>query len=109
MIILDGKQDRHRSALRLLTHGLGDYGSAVNYCLLGGSGIFHPTFGAERPRSVPSHDEQAELFGHLLSEFLQIEDADHRAEQTGRLLERFGRWYDEDKVSGRRSAHVRAS
>lgn len=99
MIILHGKQARHQSALRLLTHGLGDYDSAVNYCLLGGSGIFHPTLGVERSRAVPSHDDQARLFGYLLLEFLQIEDPSHRVEQTGRLLERFGRWYDTGQVS----------
>lgn len=99
MIILDGKQARHESALRLLTHGLGDYDSAVNYCLLGGSGIFHPTFGIERATRGPSHEEQARLFGHLLMEFLQIADPSHRVEQTSLLLERFGRWYDAVDVS----------
>ncbi|KAI4260136.1 MAG: hypothetical protein L6R42_004198, partial [Xanthoria sp. 1 TBL-2021] len=34
-IILDGRQGRHQQALRLLTHGLGDYHTAVNYCLMG--------------------------------------------------------------------------
>lgn len=98
MIILDGKQARHQPALRLLIHGLGDYDSAINYCLLGGSGLFHPTFGAMPPQVVPSLDEQATLFGYLLAEFLRIEDADERVEQTGGLLERFGRWYDVQQV-----------
>ena len=98
MIILDGKQARHRPALRLLIHGLGDYDSAINYCLLGGSSIFYPTFGAAPQEVVPSPEEQAVLFGHLLSEFLQISDPEDRAEQTGGLLERFGRWYDASQV-----------
>ncbi|KAI9886010.1 MAG: hypothetical protein M1823_002177 [Watsoniomyces obsoletus] len=98
MIILDGQQSRHESALRLLTHGLGDYDSAINYCLLGGSGIFHPTFGATPVEAIPSRTEQATLFDHLLLEFLHIEDPSHRVEQTSRLLERFGRWYDVPRV-----------
>ncbi len=98
MIILDGKQARHQSALRLLTQGLGDYDSAVNYCLLGGAGIFHPTFGAESANAPPSSEEQATLFTYLLSEFLHIEDPTHRVEQTSRLLARFGRWYDAQHV-----------
>ncbi len=98
MIILDGQQSRHDSALRLLTHGLGDYDSAINYCLLGGSGIFHPTFGATPAEAVPSRTEQAALFDHLLLEFLRIEDPSQLVEQTSRLLERFGRWYDLPRV-----------
>ena len=94
MIILDGKQSRHQSALRLLTHDLGDYDSGINYCLLGGAGIFHPTFGVKPADSTPSHDEQVALFHHLLLEFVRIEDESDRIEQTSRLLERFGRWYD---------------
>lgn len=97
MIILDGKQARHQPALRLLIHGLGDYDSAINYCLLGGSGLFHPTFGAT-PSEVPPPDEQAMLFSYLLAEFLRIQDPNERVEQTGGLLERFGRWYDVQQV-----------
>lgn len=98
MIILDGKQARHQPALRLLIHGLGDYDSAINYCLLGGAGLFHPTFGATPSAVVPSAEEQATLFGYLLSEFLEIQDPGDRVEQTGGLLERFGRWYDARQV-----------
>lgn len=98
MIILDGRQARHQPALRLLIHGLGDYDSAINYCLLGGSGLFHPTFGAKSSEVVPSPNEQATLFGHLLAEFLRIQDPEERADQTGGLLERFGRWYDIQQV-----------
>ena len=92
-IILDGRQGRHQQALRLLTHGLGDYHTSVNYCLLGGASIFHPTSGSSAIAG-PSQEEQAVLFGHLLTEFLRIEDASDRLERTSELLERFGSWYD---------------
>ena len=93
-IILDGRQGRHKQALRLLTHGLGDYHTAVNYCLLGGASIFHPTQGSVAPLAAPSQEEQAVLFGYLLTEFLHIEDFSDRLERTSELLERFGSWYD---------------
>ena len=93
-IILDGRQGRHKQALRLLTHGLGDYHTAVNYCLLGGASIFHPTSGSAMAIAAPSQEEQAVLFGFLLTEFLRIEDISDRLERTSELLERFGSWYD---------------
>lgn len=92
-IILDGRQGQHKQALRLLTHGLGDYHTAVNYCLLGGASIFHPTSGSAAT-AAPSQEEQAILFGYLLTEFLCIEDVSDRLEQTSELLKRFGPWYD---------------
>ena len=92
-IILDGRQGRHEQALRLLIHGLGDYHTAVNYCLLGGASIFHPTTGSAA-LAAPSQEEQAILFGYLLTEFLRIEDVSDRLERTSELLERFGSWYD---------------
>ncbi|KAH7418360.1 hypothetical protein BKA64DRAFT_590281 [Cadophora sp. MPI-SDFR-AT-0126] len=94
VIILDGRQSHHKDALRLLTHGLGDYDTAINYCLLGGSSIYHPVSGTVARESLPSREQQAELFGFLLSEFLQIEDISNRVEQTSNLLERFGGWFD---------------
>ena len=93
-IILDGRQGRHQQALRLLTHGLGDYHTAINYCLLGGSSIFHPTSGPVDSAAIPSREEQALLFKYLLSEFLRIEDVSDRLERTGELLQRFGSWFD---------------
>ncbi|MCJ1310323.1 hypothetical protein MMC25_003986 [Agyrium rufum] len=92
-IILDGRQGHHEQALRLLTHGLGDFHTAVNYCLLGGSSIFHPTSGLST-ESIPSREQQADLFHHLFAEFLKIEDEEVRIEQTSQLLARFGGWFD---------------
>ncbi|KAL8858158.1 MAG: hypothetical protein Q9178_005335 [Gyalolechia marmorata] len=93
-IILDGRQGRHQQALRLLTHGLGDYHTAVNYCLMGGASIFHPISGALTPSEASMKEDQAVLFGYLLTEFLRIEDVSNRLERTSELLERFGSWYD---------------
>ncbi|KAF2396291.1 hypothetical protein EJ06DRAFT_233575 [Trichodelitschia bisporula] len=93
MIILNGRQGRHEEAIRLLTHGLGDFDMAISYCLRGGSSIFGTASDAV-PREQASRDEQAKLFGFLLHEFLRIEDVGDRMERTGELLERFGGWFD---------------
>ena len=94
VIILDGRQSHHEEALKLLTHGLGDYDTAINYCLLGGSSIYHPISGTVARESLPTREEQSKLFGFLLGEFLRIEDISNRVEQTSNLLERFGAWFD---------------
>jgi hypothetical protein len=94
IIILDGRQEHHQQALELLTHGLGDYDTAINYCLLGGSSIYHPISGTMSREKLPTREEQSKLLGYLLAEFLQIEDISNRVEQTGSLLERFGGWFD---------------
>ncbi|KAK7935131.1 hypothetical protein PG985_000626 [Apiospora marii] len=114
-IILDGRERKHEDALRLLIHHLGDYDTAVAYCIRGGSSIYSiyqagPTSpGAtsvpaeskapkRRESAPPTQDQQARLFRALLSEFLAIKDVSDRVEQTGLLLERFGGWYDIDEV-----------
>lgn len=98
LIILDGRQGRHEQALRLLTHGLGDFHTAINYCLLGGASIFHPVSGHSASFPAPSREEQKLLFQSLLSEFFRIEDLPNRLERTSELLERFGSWYDISEV-----------
>jgi hypothetical protein len=98
MIILNGREGNHEEALRLLTHGLGDYDTAIRYCLLGGSSIFHPGSGITPDQPLPSKEEQAILFEYLLNEFFQIEDVDERLQRTAELLERFGGWFDVAKV-----------
>ncbi|KAL8864248.1 MAG: hypothetical protein Q9198_009994, partial [Flavoplaca austrocitrina] len=97
-IILDGRQGRHQQALRLLTHGLGDYHTAVNYCLMGGASSFHPSSGSLTPSEASIKEDQAVLFGYLLTEFLRLEDVSNRLERTSELLERFGSWYDAGDV-----------
>ena len=95
-IILEGRQGQHLQALRLLIHGLGDYHTAILYCQLGGSSIFHP---AERPGagqelSIPDQAEQTVLFQHLFTEFLAIVSEEDRTERTSELLNRFGEYFD---------------
>ena len=97
-IILDGRQGRHQQALRLLTHGLGDFHTAINYCLLGGSSIFHPASGALDGPGVPTQEEQSSLFRFLLLEFLRIEDEDNSIQRTSELLGRFSSWFDVEQV-----------
>lgn len=94
MIILNGREGKHEEALRLLTHGLGDYDTAIRYCLLGGSSIFHPGSALAPEQPIPSKQEQARLFEYLLHEFFKIEDLGERLERTSELLERFGGWFD---------------
>lgn len=98
MIILNGREGKHEEALRLLTHGLGDYDTAIRYCLLGGSSIFHPGSNLLPEQSLPSKEEQAKLFKTLLQEFFRIEDFSERLERTSELLERFGGWFDIEEV-----------
>jgi hypothetical protein len=98
MIILNGREGRHEEALRLLTHGLGDYDTAIRYCLLGGSSIFHPGSNLLPEQVLPSKDEQARLFKTLLQEFFRIEDVSERLERTSELLERFGGWFELEEV-----------
>jgi hypothetical protein len=106
MIILNGRQGRHKEAIYLLTHGLGDFDTAISYCLLGGSSIYRPVDGFVPASSLPSKEEQGKLFNYLLLEFLAIEDLDDRIERTGELLERFGGWFDPAYVSCTRRQHL---
>ena len=108
-IILNGRERRHGDALRLLVHGLGDYDTAVAYCLRGGASLFSgraataaaagpatttTTTTARRESQPPARAAQAALFASLLREFLALDDVSDRVEQTGALLERFGGWFD---------------
>ncbi|KAF1833098.1 hypothetical protein BDW02DRAFT_570406 [Decorospora gaudefroyi] len=93
MIILSGRQERHQEALKLLTHGLGDYNTAIKYCLYGYASIHRPTTSGAPP-SIPSREQQSRMFASLLQEFLRIDDLSQRVERTSELLERFGGWLD---------------
>ncbi|KAJ5711240.1 hypothetical protein N7488_005396 [Penicillium malachiteum] len=95
-IILDGLQGHHRAALRLLTHGLGDYDSAIRYCLFGGPRS--STASNSTQPELADHNLQSELFRHLLEEFLQIQDLSDRIERTSDLLARFAAWFDVREV-----------
>jgi vacuolar protein sorting-associated protein 3 len=90
-IILDARQGRHKEALRLLTHGLGDYDTATRYCYFGGpSAQSYPV----DPASLPSRAAQTELFAFLFREFLAIQDVDDRLDRTARLLGKFATFFD---------------
>lgn len=95
-IILDGLQGHHRAALRLLTHGLGDYDSAIRYCLFGGPRISTTSTGITP--ELADHTLQTTLFRHLLDEFLRIQDVSDRIERTSDLLARFAAWFDVSEV-----------
>jgi vacuolar protein sorting-associated protein 3 len=95
-IILDARQGRHKEALRLLTHGLGDYDTAVRYCYFGG-----PTPSSSRTidaSELPARGLQQELFEHLFHEFLVIEGVEERLERTSQLLGKFATWFDPLKI-----------
>ncbi|ETN46440.1 uncharacterized protein HMPREF1541_00624 [Cyphellophora europaea CBS 101466] len=91
-IILDARQGRHREALRLLTHGLGDYDSAVRYCYFGGP--TSASSGTIDASALPSRELQQELFDYLFHEFLKIEDEEERLEHASQLLGKFATWFD---------------
>lgn len=95
-IILAGRERKHEEALRLLVHKLGDYDTAVSYCLRGGATIYSPTQG--RRDSVPEIEQQRRLFQVVFREFLAIDDVSDRVEQTSALLDRFGGWFEIDEV-----------
>ena len=91
-IILDGKARKHEHALNLLVHKLGDYDTAISYCLRGGSSVYTSQPG--RRESMPSTEQQRRLFNVIFREFLALKDVSDRVEQTGALLERFGSWFE---------------
>lgn len=91
--ILNAREKKHAESLRLLIHGLGDYDTAIRYCLSGGSSIFMP-IGLRSEEDIPTHGEQSVLFNCLLNEFFKIEDPSERLERTAGLLERFTGRYD---------------
>ena len=91
-IILDARQGRHEEALKLLTHGLGDYDTAVRYCYFGGPST--GSTGTIDAGSLPSRELQQNLFDYLFHEFLIIEDMEDRLERTSQLLGKFATWFD---------------
>ncbi|KAK4104812.1 hypothetical protein N658DRAFT_464689 [Parathielavia hyrcaniae] len=102
-IILASRARHHGTALRLLVHRLGDYDTAVSYCIRGAAALTPPLsstrHGGRHRRDSdsdlpPTWEEQTQLFRALLGEFLALRDEGERVEQTGALLERFGAWFD---------------
>jgi hypothetical protein len=98
-IILYARQGDHDPALRLLVHALADYDTAIRYCLLAGSTIFHPSSShASSAAPIPTREEQSHLFHILLEEFFKIPDLGDRIARAAELLDRFGPWFDVDMV-----------
>ncbi|KAK4127469.1 hypothetical protein N657DRAFT_687729 [Parathielavia appendiculata] len=98
-IILASRARHHATALRLLVHRLGDYDTAVSYCIRGAAALTPPQNTRRHRRDSdsdlpPTWEEQTGLFCALLGEFLALRDEAERVEQTGALLERFGPWFD---------------
>ncbi|KAH0837593.1 hypothetical protein AYO21_05083 [Fonsecaea monophora] len=92
-VILDARQGRHKEALRLLTHGLGDYDTATRYCYFGRPSPLSSSFPID-PASLPSRTSQIELFTFLFHEFLSIHDVEERLERTSYLLGKFATFFD---------------
>lgn len=99
-IILAGRERQHGDAIRLLVHRLGDYDTAVAYCLRGGASVYVAPYGRQRGEGPSGAEQQRRLFGVALREFLAVDDAGDRVEQTSALLERFGAWFDVEEVLG---------
>ncbi|PNY24442.1 Transforming growth factor-beta receptor-associated protein 1 [Tolypocladium capitatum] len=98
-IVLASREGHHEDALRLLVHRLGDYDTAVSYCLRGGTSVYVPPEGRRRGDGPPPGvEQQRRLFQVVLHEFLAIDDISDRVEQTGALLERFGGWFEVEDV-----------
>lgn len=97
MIVLAARRDEHQKALKLLVHGLADFDTAVRYCLLGGSSIFHPASSSSSLPS-PSKEEQEILFSHLLHCYFDLEDPTQKLERVAELLKKFGSWFDVAEV-----------
>lgn len=93
MIILDGRRGRHKEAIHLLAHGLGDFDTATSYCALGGLNLYGPQ-SEHHERPISAGEEQVTLFGYLLDELLKIEDDENRMTQTCELLLRYANCFD---------------
>ena len=95
-VILDARQGRHKEALRLLIHGLGDYDTATRYCYFGGPSpsSSYPI----DPSTLPSRTAQTELFTFLFREFLAIEDVEDRLERTSHLLGKFATFFNPSAI-----------
>lgn len=93
MIILDGRQGRHKEAIHLLAHDLGDFDTAISYCANGGMSLYGPQ-SDQHSGLTSGREEQISLFGHLLDEFLEIDDEQDRMVQTSEVLSRYANWFD---------------
>lgn len=96
-IILDGLNGLHEKALRHLVEGLGDYDTAVQYCLQSGSAIFYPsagTIGQSQDSGSTTSTQPKILLGSLFNILLQLEDPTLRREQTVHLLASYPEYFN---------------
>ncbi|KAH8807143.1 hypothetical protein F5884DRAFT_879848 [Xylogone sp. PMI_703] len=93
-IILHRRQGEHKEAIRLLTHSLCDFDTAISYCILCGSSNFRNSTDRVDHGLLLPREEQEGLFNVLLVEFLRIQNLSDRIELTKELLERFEEWFD---------------
>jgi hypothetical protein len=99
IVILYGRQGRHEEAIRLLTHDLSDFNTAIAYCLSSGNSVFKEPMDAIGSKVRPKTEAQQRLFIMLLEEFLRIEDLSDSIECTHELLSRFEASLDIFQVS----------
>lgn len=95
MIVLSSRRGEHATAIELMTNGLGDYDTAITYCLRGG---YVSSSSSDFKHKGPTRADQARLFHHLLASFLALSDITQRVERTSELLERFGGWFEVEDV-----------
>lgn len=98
MIILNGRRGHDGRALQLLTNGLGDYDTAIRYCLLGGVNVFgtlQPGEQGQGRATTSFREQQRKLFRSLLVEgLLVIPDEEDRQTRTAEVLEQYGAWFE---------------
>ncbi|KAG8630411.1 hypothetical protein KVT40_002030 [Elsinoe batatas] len=103
-IVLFSRANQHEEALTALVHQLGDYDTAVRYCLRSGRDVFPISVRIKTsPLSdaSPQNTTQRNLFALLLEQYLSINDIDTRLSLASELLARFGAWFDAPTILSR--------
>ncbi|KAK6434280.1 hypothetical protein LTR95_009535 [Oleoguttula sp. CCFEE 5521] len=97
-IVLHALTGDHDTALELLTHTLGDYDTAISYCLHASPAfLFSPRPLNSAALTPPPHSNQSSLFTLLLQHFLTL-PLPARLDRSSELLERFGGFFELEAV-----------
>ncbi|KAF4550682.1 Hypothetical protein D9617_16g014700 [Elsinoe fawcettii] len=100
-IILSSRAGNHEEALTSLVHKLGDYDTAVRYCLRSGRDVF-PSSSSTKPSALsapsPQNSTQRNIFALLLEQYFSLSDHETRLSLASGLLARFGAWFDAPTV-----------
>ncbi|OQN97622.1 hypothetical protein B0A48_16486 [Cryoendolithus antarcticus] len=97
-IVLHALTGDHDTALHLLTHTLGDYDTAISYCLHASPAfLFSPRPLNSASLTPPPHATQSSLFTLLLHQFLTL-PLPARLDRSSELLERFGGFFELEAV-----------